>query len=469
MASRFGARVAELQQPQARLGPLEIEGDFARAFFESVLRLLPLDTRLRAREVCRGWRFFLKDVCFWTHVDLSANCSVNPRLLLDSRLGLSLLRAACVRAKGSLLSVDLSGVEEEWEDRVQDEWEDEPVPLVLQWLDSASAANKASLRDLVAPHMRLIVDHVTALCRALPLCRVHCFVYCNAVEALPLLRCEPPFALLSIHELCVLGDVDGDQAVLDLASALSVYQGMEKLTLSYVPLTTRAVVDALMDAAISAGIKDVSFVGCGLTQTALPALTRLIQSPGFESLEVWNDGRTLFEGPAVPAFCEALRNCTSLKALELNSLHLWDDTAAATQLIAAMEGLPALHTVTLPWNPTNGSPAVQRAAGECLARLIARSTSLRDLGVYGSWWAEAGMTPIFEALRGNTVLVELSFGPIDEELSPEFARDVVLPAVCANTSLRRLICLRPEHGEPLPAMDEVQDMLVARRLETKAA
>ena len=458
MPSRRGARVAELQHPLVPL--VLLEGDFAKAFLGRILSSLPLDERLRAREVCRGWCALLEDASFWTCVDLSKSCGVNPRFLAGEDRTLALLRAACARAKDNLLSVDLSHVGTD----------DDPMnPFVLQWLDSASAADKASLRDLVAPHMRLIVDHVTALCRALPLCRVHCFVYCNAVEALPLLRCEPPFALLSIHELCVLGDVDGDQAVLDLASALSVYQGMEKLTLSYVPLTTRAVVDALMDAAISAGIKDVSFVGCGLTQTALPALTRLIQSPGFESLEVWNDGRTLFEGPAVPAFCEALRNCTSLKALELNSLHLWDDTAAATQLIAAMEGLPALHTVTLPWNPTNGSPAVQRAAGECLARLIARSTSLRDLGVYGSWWAEAGMTPIFEALRGNTVLVELSFGPIDEELSPEFARDVVLPAVCANTSLRRLICLRPEHGEPLPAMDEVQDMLVARRLETKAA
>jgi len=102
------ARVAELQQPQALLGPLE--GDFARAFLGHVLSSLPLDERLRAREVCRGWRFFLEGASFWTRVDLGVGCRVNPRFLSDSRLALALLRAACVRAKGGLQSVDNSGV-----------------------------------------------------------------------------------------------------------------------------------------------------------------------------------------------------------------------------------------------------------------------------------------------------------------------------------------------------------------------
>jgi hypothetical protein len=75
-----------------------------------VLPLLPLDERLRAREVCRGWRSFLEDASFWTRVDLSVGCGVNPRFLTSYALALALLRAACVRAKGNLLSADLSGV-----------------------------------------------------------------------------------------------------------------------------------------------------------------------------------------------------------------------------------------------------------------------------------------------------------------------------------------------------------------------
>jgi hypothetical protein len=64
--------------------------------------------------------------------------------------------------------------------------------------------------------------------------------------------------------------------------------GMVKLGLLHVPpLATCAFVDALVDAAISAGIKNMCF-RMPLSQPALPALTRLLQSPGFEELHIWN-------------------------------------------------------------------------------------------------------------------------------------------------------------------------------------
>ena len=467
MPPRRSARLVELANPHFQL-------PFPPNVVALLFSLLPLDARLRAREVCRGWLFFLKDVCFWTHVDLSASCGVNPRFLSDSRLALALLRTACVRAQGSLQSVDLSGVEH----RVQDEWEDEPVPLVLQWLDSASAANKASLRDLVAPHMRLIVDHVTALCRALPLCRVRCGLECYTVEALPLLRREPPFALLTINALVAVEHNDeGAQPVLDLASALMGYFGMEKLIMC-APLTTLAVLDALVDAAISAGIKDAAFQTCGLSQASLPALGRLIQSPGFERLEVIEGLSALFEGPALPAFCEALRNSTTLKKLKLMGVNLWEDMASASELIAALEGLPALHELELLANFEVGPSTVQRAAGECLARLIARSTSLRALCLGDNHLDEDGMTPIFQALSGSLTLVELIlYGSM--AVNQNFARDVVLPAVRTNTSLRELDGLRwldaqgiewgMKEEDPPPAMEEVEDILKARVLADEEA
>ena len=105
MPSRRGARVAELQHPLVPL--VLLEGDFAKAFLGRILSSLPLDERLRAREVRRGWRGFLEDASFWTCVDLSKSCGVNPRFLSNWRLGLALLRAACVRAQGNLLAVDL--------------------------------------------------------------------------------------------------------------------------------------------------------------------------------------------------------------------------------------------------------------------------------------------------------------------------------------------------------------------------
>jgi len=444
-----GLREAALSLPL--LGPLP--GDLVKL----ILRLLPLDTRLRAREVRRGWCALLEDASFWMHVDLSKSCGVNPRFLSNWRLGLALLRAACVRAHGSLQSVDLSGME----DRVEEEEEEEdPVPSVQQWVDAASAADKASLRDLVAPTSRLLeIEQVTALCRALPLCHVRCTVYCDAVEALPLLRREPPFALLTIGHLFVFLNPGGEQAVRDLASALTGHNGMGKFGLLHVPLATCAV--ALVDAAISAGIKYMFLNSCSLSQTALPALGRLIQSPGFERLSVDQDNDALFEGPALPAFCEALRNCTSLKALILESVTLWNDFAVATQLFDALEGHPSLQELSTDEIFTDGTAAMQQAAGECLARLIARSTSLRKLDVSHNRLDEAGMAPIFDALKGSTGLAELNLS--DERFSPEFVRVVVLPAVSANTSLRTFAGLRSVTGELLPELREVHAVLAARR------
>ena len=442
MPPRRSARPVELANPHVQL-------PFPPNVVALLFSLLPLDTRLRAREVCRGWRGFLEDASFWTRVDLSASCCVNPRFLTSEDRALALLRAACARAKDNVLSVDLTGVDTDGHPDLD--------PFVIEWWETASAAIKASLRDLVAPPDRALeVERVTELCRALPLCRVRCGVQSGAVELLPLLRREPPYELLTNNALRATRTIDfggeddeddeadaedGDQAFLDLASALSVCMGMEKLHFFDVPLTTRAVLDALVDAAISASIKDMDFEECGLSQTALPALTRLMQSPGFERLSVWNDDATLFEGPALPAFCAAVRNCKSLKTLELESVRLWDDMAAASQLIAALEGLPALHKLGLWNNRTDGTPAMQRAVGECLARLIACSTSLRVLKLCGTELGETGLAPIFEALRNNNSLTELCFDDemfAKERVSLDFARDVVLPAVRANTSLRKL-------------------------------
>ena len=446
MPPRRSARLAELANPHFQL-------PFPPNVVTLLFSLLPLDARLRARGVCRGWRFFLEDVRFWTHVDLSASCGVNSRFFAWGYLALQLLRAACLRAKGSLRSVDFSG----------DVGNIVGQPFVLQWLEYMSAADKGGLHDLVAQSsVRYDVEQVTALCRALPLCRVRCGVSCSYVEALPLLRRKPPFTLLSMNTLAVVDhDEDGDRTVLDLASALTGYTGIESLHLFELLLTTRAVVDALVDAAISADVKSACFHDCGLSQTALPALTRLLQSPGFERLSVWNGHQAMFEGPAMPVFCDALRNCASLMTLELLHVNLWDDTAAASQLFAVMEGHPALQELSTEGNRTNGMPAAQQAAGECLARLIARSTSLRVLHLSYSRLGEAGMAPMFQALTGDSGLAELDVS--GEQISTVFARTVVLPAVRASTRLRKLEGVSSVSGEPDPSLREVDDILEARR------
>ena len=194
MPPRRSARLAELANPHYQL-------PFPPNVVDLLFSLLPDDALLRAREVCRGWRFFLEDASWWECVDLGYDCGVNPRFLSDSRLALALLRAFCVRAKGNLQAVDLSGVNFL-----------HFGGFVVQWLDSASVADKASLRDLVAPpHAFYGAAQVSEVCRTLPLCRVRCDVACTDVEVLPLLRCEPPYELLTIMELFVAAHDGGEQ------------------------------------------------------------------------------------------------------------------------------------------------------------------------------------------------------------------------------------------------------------------
>jgi len=109
---------------------------------------------------------------------------------------------------------------------------------------------------------------------------------------------------------------------------------------------------------------------------------------------------------------------------------------------------------------------MQRAAGECLARLITRCTSLRVLKLLYTALGETGLAPIFEAMRCNSGLVELAV--LGEQISADFARDVVLPAVRAITSLRRLhkvhlVGAGEEEPTVDPSLREVEDILEARK------
>jgi hypothetical protein len=64
---------------------------------------LPVDTRLRAAEVCRGWRTVLAtERSLWTALDLSDTSDVTHEVT-DA-----LLRAAVTRAGGALTTLDVS-------------------------------------------------------------------------------------------------------------------------------------------------------------------------------------------------------------------------------------------------------------------------------------------------------------------------------------------------------------------------
>jgi len=98
-----------------------------------VFAQLLADSRLRCREVCRGWRAFLADARHWQVLDLSLSSGV-------ARRSLALLRAASERARGTLRELDVSG----WFCMLAGEGEE---ALRIQQLLPSLRANAASLLE----------------------------------------------------------------------------------------------------------------------------------------------------------------------------------------------------------------------------------------------------------------------------------------------------------------------------------
>jgi len=283
-------------------------------------------------------------------------------------------------------------------------------------------------------------------------------VYCIDAEALSLLRCEAPCALLQIFELWAMSLNVNQQTVLDLAAALPSHRGKIKvLTVYGAPLENGAVSDALMRGVAKGRVGDVTFIRCHLAPASLPCLTRLVQSGCLERLGIDNDFQALFEeGPDLTAFCHALRSCT-LQALELKWCQLWRDRAAAGELLAALVGHATMREISLPANFVGGADDARRAAGEQITSLITRNSTLQKLDLSANFLGEAGLAPIFEALSRCSTLEKMRF--YNETISRDLARDVILPAVRANTSLQTL-----DFGSncTLPELVEAQAIVAAR-------
>ena len=202
----------------------------------------------------RGWRALLNDPRFWLVLDFSRGSGV---VACVTR---ALLFAAGERARGHLHTLDLTGDED----------------LGAEDLKQFVAAHGQSLRSLTASEgLKLKAKLVTRLCRSALLCTLRCYVGCNAAEALPLLRCEAPCALLHVVKLWVFRFDNNEQAVLDLAAALPYHSGkIKELTVYEAPLRNGAVADALVRGIAEAGVSDVSFLECRLASASLPGLSR---------------------------------------------------------------------------------------------------------------------------------------------------------------------------------------------------
>jgi hypothetical protein len=435
MPPRRSARVAAVAEREfCALPPLPLS--LALAIFA----LLPVDARLRCREVCRGWRAVLMETSLWLRLDLSEPSSGLARPATDA-----LLRAAAARAGGQLHLLDISECESITH---------EAVLAVL-------AANAGALRELRvwrADFSFLGFPDAEALLRAAPQLRVFgADVACDSVaDAQRMLRNEGAFAPLRLRNLEVDFDTTRTEAaVLSLAEDLASHGSLVGLSVTNAPLNTPAALDAIV-ALAKRFSAPLALGDCRLSPASAPALARLLCGGALRMLYIQNNNELFLDAAAAAVLADALRaNCT-LDVLALLNSGLWHDPAVAVTLLGAVTAHCRLQTVCL----SDLIGDAQDAAGAALGALVAANApALTFLYLCASGLQEAALGPLVDALPANTHLRTLLLGEVTA--SAAFLRERLLPAVRANTSLARLdITVTGEGGG---AAREAQEIVNSRR------
>jgi len=314
-----------------------------------VFLLLPADSRLRSREVSRGWYAFLADASLWRVCDLSVRSGVNVRR------SPALLEASCARAEGTLEVLDVTG----WCGLF-----DREVTSVEPTLAVLLPVLRSNSESLVALHAQdcfrvetfryLAPEEIEALLAAAPRLRLlECDCKCDTAAPLSLLE-EPQFAPVRLRTL-LLDPTDGVPFELSsaLAARLAQHPSLSRLILIEVELDAAAL-EAVVDLAV-AQLQHLAMAGHWLTPASLPALTRMLSSRCLTELEVCNGAAPLLVGPSVPAFCTALR-ASRLTALALCNMRLWEAREDGLALIAACTGHPTLQRLLVCGNELYAAP-----------------------------------------------------------------------------------------------------------------
>jgi hypothetical protein len=144
----------------------------------------------------------------------------------------------------------------------------------------------------------------------------------------------------------------------------------------------------------------------------------------------------LLDAPAAAALAAALRDNATITSLMLNDVGVFDDAAAGAALVGVLTGHVSVQTLSLTCNHVADADCA--AAGALVGALVAADApALTQLDVSWCNLGDDGLLALFEALPRNTHLRTLNCS--QNGMSEPFLRDVLLPAVRANTSLRQLV------------------------------
>jgi hypothetical protein len=397
-----------------------------------ILSALPVDARLRCLEVCHAWRALLRsDPALWARLDLADATGGLARPASDA-----LCRAALARAGGALQALSVS--------------DGAHIALETLFLAGGTHLRELRVRHDASPCLGLFgVDRLLADSPHLRL--LHADVACHSLRcAQHMLRNDGSYAPLRVRRLSL--DMRAERItaadVLALAADAATHGALEQLALESAPLRAGAALEAVVSLAAAKGFSAVELLRCGLSGAAAPALARLLRSAALTRLSLTLDrpdapGEAgLFEaaGSAL-LLAAALRGNGTLTSLRLwndreGDAGVWADAGAAAALLGALTGHASLRTLHLGASRA-GSFAHQAAAGALLGALVAADApALEALSVPWCGLGDAGLGPLFDALRQNTHLRHLDCQ--HNAMSEPFARGRLLPAAAAAVHLRTL-------------------------------
>jgi hypothetical protein len=407
-----------------------------------IFSLLPLDARLRCAMVSRGWRVTFSERSLWARLDLSPASGLARAAVTDA-----LLSAAAARAGGQLQALDVSGCERITSATL--------LAAVRANADALQALRACTVGEATSSDL-LGVREIEAVLRAAPQLRVfdtevtHHMSFTE--EARRMLRNEGVFAPLRMHRLWTgIHNEDAD-SLLALTAAVAAHASLTDVLISG-SLALPATLDAVVDAALARRLSTLALDWSRLTPAAAPALARLLQSGALRCLFVSGHDQ-LLDAAAAAMLSGALRANTTLVQLHLTRVRLWHDPAAAALLLGALTAHPSLRVISLHSN--EGGMHVDAAVADALGALVAANTpALKQLDLDECEFTDTVLRPLFEALPANTHLHELDC--MHNDVSAAFMRNVLLPALRANTTLIGFSATFPDEDEGLDA--EVTDVI----------
>jgi hypothetical protein len=446
-------RAALAPRPKVASAVARLSPEFSslpHAVAQLVFKKIPADSRARAALVCRTWRDAIAEPAVWTQIDLSRERGITVEVT-DA-----VLRGATARARGQLTVLVLGARR-----------------FSIDALVEVLTAQQGTLRKLYwfseAPdYDYLAFDYVEQLLRAVP--QLPSFFadvgVTSVVDAARMLRCDSPFQALRVHAMLIEGRTieTSDADMLLLAAAIKDHSALQEMYMNDISLRTPAVFDAVAAAVAACGLSAAGFTRAHLSPASLPTLVRLLQAGKLTYLAIHNGGEVLFDAGGSAQIADAIMALGSLQRLFLTGAELWKDRVAIAAIMRAVTRHQGLQHLTF----QSDTPVDQAAAGAALCELCAAdSPSLRSLTIRCFLLGDAGMRPLLSALANTRHLRTLDC--INTGMSEEFARDVFLPAIRANTSLRELTASAwwggDANGVAPPAVLEAEALVAARGSE----